>query len=254
MYRTRRSRSCADSPTTVIPSEADTGLTERRTADGRFCIEHDWPREVRAGHALQNALAAHVDLRNSLPEHVHTVAGVDIGFEDRGQTTRAAIVVLDAADLHVIEQTVARRPTRMPYIPGLLSFRETPVAIEALAELAALPDLLMVDGHGIAHPRRVGVASHLGLATGLPAIGVAKKRLTGTHGAVPEDRLAWTPLVDGDETLGAVLRSRQRVKPIFISAGHRIDLGAAINWTTHMLTRYRLPETTRAADRLASRR
>lgn len=238
----------------MTPTDPDITLSMHETADGRTCIEHAWPREARAGRAIQNALAGYVDTRNSLPESVQTVAGVDIGFEDGGQTTRAAVVVLDPADLSVIEQALARRPTRMPYIPGLLSFREIPAALDALAELSALPDLLMVDGHGIAHPRRLGVAAHLGLVSGLPTIGVAKKRLTGTHATVPEDRLAWTPLFDSDETIGAVVRSRRGVKPIFISPGHRIDLGTAIDWTTRTLTRYRLPETTRAADRLASRR
>ncbi|MGB7756354.1 MAG: deoxyribonuclease V [Salinisphaera sp.] len=226
----------------------------RETADGRRRIEHAWPREARAGRAIQDAIAQHVDTRNSLPAEIHTVAGVDIGFEDGGRTTRAAIVVLDPTDLSVIERVLVRRPTRMPYIPGLLSFRELPAALDALEELSALPDLLMVDGHGIAHPKRLGVATHLGLVSGLPTIGVAKKRLTGAHEAAPEERLAWTPLMDGDETIGAVLRSRVGVKPIFISPGHRIDLGTAIDWTARTLTRYRLPETTRAADRLASRR
>lgn len=237
----------------VSPSEAWTPVI-RETADGRRRIEHAWPREARAGRAIQDAIAEYVDAHNSLPATIRTVAGVDIGFEDGGQTTRAAIVVLDAADLSMVEQTLVRRPTRMPYIPGLLSFREIPAALAALEQLSALPDLLMVDGHGIAHPRRLGVATHLGLVSGLPTIGVAKKRLTGTHDAVPEQRLAWARLMDGGETIGAVLRSRAGVKPIFISPGHRIDLGTAIDWTARTLTRYRLPETTRAADRLASGR
>lgn len=237
----------------VSPAETPTPAIHEM-ADGRRRIEHDWPREARAGRAIQDAIAEHVDTRNALPATVHTIAGVDIGFEDGGQTTRAAIVVLDPADLSVVEQTLVRRPTRMPYIPGLLSFREIPAALDALSELSALPDLLMVDGHGIAHPKRLGVATHLGLVSGLPTIGVAKKRLTGSHDAAPEQRLAWTPLMDGGETIGAVLRSRAGVKPIFISPGHRVDLGTAIDWTIRTLTRYRLPETTRAADRLASRR
>ncbi|HET7314895.1 deoxyribonuclease V [Salinisphaera sp.] len=226
----------------------------RHTADGRTRIEHAWPREARAGRAIQHAIARHVDTQNALPAEIRRIAGVDIGFEDSGHTTRAAIVVLDPNDLSVLEQVLVRRPTRMPYIPGLLSFREIPAALDALDELSELPDLLMVDGHGIAHPRRLGVATHLGLASGLPTIGVAKKRLTGTHDPAPEERLAWTPLMDGHEIIGAVLRSRVRVKPIFISPGHRVDLDTALDWVTRTLTRYRLPETTRAADRLASRR
>ena len=240
---------------TVSPDESTAPtIRQTETADGRRRIEHAWPREARAGRAIQDAIATYVDTRNSLPRDIQTVAGVDIGFEDRGATTRAAVVVLDPADLSVVTQALVRRPTRMPYIPGLLSFREIPAALDALAQLSTLPDLLMVDGHGIAHPRRLGVATHLGLVSGLPTIGVAKKRLTGTYDAAPEQRLAWTPLLDGHETIGAVLRSRAGVKPIFISPGHRIDLGTAIEWTARTLTRYRLPETTRAADQLASRR
>jgi deoxyribonuclease V len=179
---------------------------------------------------------------------------VDIGFEDGGKTTRAAAVVLNAQTLEVVDTALARVPTRMPYIPGLLSFREIPGALAALEQLAALPDLILVDGHGIAHPRRLGVATHLGLVTGLPTIGVAKKRLTGSHAEVPDKRGAWVELTDRGETIGAVLRSRVGVKPIFISPGHRIGLASALSFTMSALTRYRLPETTRVADKLASNR
>ena len=226
-----------------------------RTAvrDGRPVVTHDWPRQAPACRAIQQALIDQVNTRDDLPA-VHTLGGVDIGFEDQGRTTRAAVAVLDAQSLAVIETTLARVPTRMPYIPGLLSFREIPGAMSALEQLTRLPDLLLVDGHGIAHPRRLGVATHLGLVTGLPTIGVAKKRLTGTHDAVPDVRGAWVPLRDGHDTIGAVLRSRVAVKPIFISPGHRVGLESALGWTLKALTRYRLPETTRVADKLASDR
>lgn len=230
-------------------------LHRKQDAAGRFHLVHDWPTDAPSGRALQTALSRYVSTEDTLlPERIDTVAGVDIGFEDSGQTTRAAVVVLDAGQLTPVEQLVVRRPTRMPYIPGLLSFRETPVALEALQALSALPDLLMVDGHGIAHPRRVGVASHLGLVSGLPTIGIAKKRLTGSHDPVPEERFSWVELTDRGQLIGAVMRSRTHVKPIFISSGHGIGLGTSIEWTRHTLTRYRLPETTRAADKLASRR
>lgn len=226
---------------------------EVRTVHGRRVLSHHWPADAAAARALQRQLTIYVDTRCALGD-VATIAGVDIGFEDGGQTTRAAVVVLDASDLSRREQALVRQPTRMPYVPGLLSFREVPAALAALAELAEPPDLLMVDGHGIAHPRRVGVATHLGLVSGLPSIGVAKKRLTGRHDPAPEPRLAWTPLRDGDETIGAVLRSRRGVQPIFISAGHAVDLQTALEWTRRTLSRYRLPEPTRAADGLASNR
>ncbi len=221
--------------------------------NGGLRLEHDWPIEAAACRALQYELVAHVDIRDDFGP-VRALCGIDIGFEDGGRVTRAAAVVLDAHDLSELDRALVRVATRMPYIPGLLSFRETPGALAALAALQCRPDLLFVDGHGIAHPRRLGVATHLGLVSGLPSLGVAKKRLTGRHPKVPDERGAWVALTDGDETIGAVLRSRAGVKPIFISPGHRISLASAIDWTRRALTRYRLPETTRAADRLASNR
>lgn len=222
--------------------------------EGRPAVRHDWPQEARACRRIQDALAARVVDRDDFPTPVRRLAGIDIGFEDGGKTTRAAAVVLDADTLEVIETALERTPTRMPYIPGLLSFREIPGALAALAALSAPPDLLLVDGHGTAHPKRLGVATHLGLVTGLPSIGVAKKRLTGVYADVPNERGAWVALKDGDEVIGAVLRSRVGVKPIFISPGHRVGLESALAWTMHALTRYRLPETTRLADKLASNR
>lgn len=213
--------------------------------------EHAWNVSPKQAIAIQKRLRASLRI-TAEPLKVNRIAGVDVGFEDGGETTRAAIVVLDAQTLGVLEQTIARLPTSMPYIPGLLSFREVPAVMLALGQLAKPPDLLMCDGHGIAHPRRMGIACHLGLLTNLPSLGVAKSRLTGSHAEVPDQRGAWTPLLQGEETLGAVLRSRVNVKPIYISAGHRINLETAIDWTLHCLTRYRLPETTRAADKLAS--
>ncbi|MAL98763.1 deoxyribonuclease V [Hydrocarboniclastica marina] len=207
------------------------------------------PREAIA---LQREAASRVVIEDDLPE-VKLVAGVDVGFENR-DTARAAIVVLRLEDLKPVDHAVARLPVPMPYIPGLLSFRECPVILEALSRLRRDPDLLLCDGHGIAHPRRLGVASHTGLLTGLPTIGVGKSRLTGTHGPVPEEQGGWTPLVDKDEEIGAVLRTRSGVKPLYISAGHRISLETALHYVLACTTRYRLPETTRWADGIASDR
>lgn len=208
--------------------------------------------------ALQRELATWRHSENDFDaKAVETLGGVDIGFEDGGHITRAAAVLLDARNLAVLETYVARMPTRMPYIPGLLSFREVPAGLQAIRGLAIQPDIVMVDGHGIAHPRRVGVATHLGLVSGLVTIGVAKSRLTGTHNTVPNERGAWVTLRDeknDDEIIGAVLRSRAGVKPIFISSGYRINLATAVKWVMHAVTRYKLPETTREADALASRR
>nr|MCU0809385.1 deoxyribonuclease V [Candidatus Contendobacter sp.] len=180
------------------------------------------------------------------------VAGVDVGFEAGGTVTRAAVAVLRYPELDVLETAIARRPTTFPYVPGLLSFRELPAVLEALEQLREPPDLLLCDGQGIAHPRRLGIASHLGLLVDIPAIGVAKSRLCGMHEEPPNQRGAWTPLWAEGEIIGAVLRTRPGVKPLYISPGHRINLATAIQYVMACCTRYRLPETTRHAHRLAS--
>lgn len=202
--------------------------------------------------ARQKILAAQVEREDRLPAEIRHIAGVDVGFENGGAVTRAAVAVLKADSLQLVDQAIARRPTDFPYIPGLLSFREIPAILDALGQLAIRPDLLLVDGQGIAHPRRIGIASHLGLLVDIPSIGVGKSRLTGRHGPVPEGKGEWTPLVDKGETIGAVLRTRVGVAPLYISAGHRVSLETALHWVLHALTRYRLPETTRWAHRLAS--
>jgi deoxyribonuclease V len=147
---------------------------------------------------------------------------------------------------------VARLPTRFPYVPGLLSFRELPVVLDALARLAVIPDVILCDGQGRAHPRRFGIACHLGVLLDLPTVGVGKTRLVGRHAEPGPDKGDWAPLLDDGEVIGAVLRTRAGVKPLYISVGHRISLDSAITLTLACLTRYRLPETTRAAHRLAS--
>jgi deoxyribonuclease V len=200
---------------------------------------------------LQKRLAAQVVREDALGE-IQRIAGIDVGFEDNGRTTRAAVAVLRFPSLLLEEAAIARLPTRFPYIPGLLSFREVPASLAALRQLAMPPDLILYDGQGIAHPRRLGIASHLGLLTDIPSIGVAKTRLVGEHGEVPPARGAWTPLLDGEEVIGAVLRSRAGMKPLYVSSGHRICLETAVHWVTACLTRFRLPETTRWAHRLAS--
>nr|WP_156826714.1 deoxyribonuclease V [Kushneria aurantia] len=214
---------------------------------------HDWTLDPATAVALQTSLAPRV-IREDRFDRVRHIAGVDIGFEDKGATTRAAVVVMHWPSLTVVEQVLERSATRMPYMPGLLSFRELPAALAAFERLETRPDLLMVDGMGIAHPRRLGIAAHLGLWLDMPAIGVGKSRLCGHHGEVPAALGGWTPLTHGSETIGAVLRTRERVKPLYISVGHRIALESALDWVLRCLTRYKLPEPTRQADRLASRR
>jgi deoxyribonuclease V len=210
-----------------------------------------WPLTPAAAIAVQQQLRERVRLTDQFGP-VRRVAGVDVGFRDAGATTRAAVVVLSYPGLERLVSAVASQPTCFPYIPGLLSFRELPAVLAALARLPQLPDLLLCDGQGIAHPRRLGIASHLGLLADLPTIGVAKTRLWGHHEAVPDQRGAWVPLYDGSEVIGAVLCTRVGTRPLYISPGHRISLTTAIHYVLNCCTRYRLPETTRQAHRLAS--
>jgi deoxyribonuclease V len=213
--------------------------------------DHAWNLTPQEAIALQAELRSAIVTTDQLGE-VQCVAGVDVGFEDNGKTTRAAVAVLGFPDLVLQAQAIARRPTSFPYVPGLLSFREIPAVLDALEQLSMPPDLLLCDGQGIAHPRRLGIATHLGLLTDIPSIGVAKSRLWGTHDEVPEAKGAWVPLWDGDEIIGAVLRSRTGTRPLYISPGHRISLETAIDYVLRCTPKYRLPETTRQAHRLAS--
>lgn len=214
-----------------------------------------WDGDVHAARALQAELAQQVLLRDAFPKPLRRIAGFDVGFEDDGATTRAAAVLLDADTLEVIDRQVARLPTRMPYIPGLLSFRELPALLDALARLQHAPDLAFVDGHGIAHPRRLGIAAHFGVATALPSIGVAKKILVGApRMALHDMRGAFTPLRDGKEQIGWLLRSKPGCLPLIVSPGHKVAMPSAPELVMRYVTKYRLPEPTRLADRLASRR
>ncbi|PSN07946.1 deoxyribonuclease V [filamentous cyanobacterium CCT1] len=217
-----------------------------------IAFTQSWPSSVPEAIALQRRLAPQVVTQDDLPEPMTTVAGVDAGFEDQGATTRAAVVVLSFPDLTPIDEALVRQPTRFPHVPGLLSFREVPAILAALSQLRVDPDVILCDGQGLAHPRRLGIACHLGLLLDRPTVGVAKSRLVGTHGEVPSEKGAWVPLMDGQERLGAVLRSRTGTKPLYISAGHRISLERAIALVLQCTPKYRLPETTRYADRLAS--
>jgi len=277
-----------------------------------------WPTGIAEARAIQESLRGKVVARDRLGK-IGTVAGIDVGFEKHGTVTRAAVVVLDFPGLTPVEQAIARQPTRFPYVPGYLSFREAPAVLAAMKKLRTRPDLLLCDGQGLAHPRRFGLACHLGLLLDIPSIGVAKSRLIGVHAEVPDMKGAWAPLLDhpsspsdrdedshllplslrerakgeGDhlspssplpkgekapsprplsrerergvlydrsrgarrahpEIIGAVLRTRAGVKPVYVSVGHRISLATAIDYVLRCTTRYRLPETTRYAHRLAS--
>src|SRR5947209_1920269 len=184
---------------------------------------HEWNLEQDEAKALQRVLAKQV-IREDHLDQVRHIAGVDMAINEGSGMARAAVVLLSYPTLEVVEQHVYEEPLRMPYIPGLLSFRETPCILGAFALLKQQPELVMVDGQGIAHPRRLGIASHLGLWLELPTIGCAKSILTGHHAPLSEEVGAWVPLRADGETIGVVLRTRAHVKPMIVSLGHRISL------------------------------
>lgn len=210
---------------------------------------HPWALKPQEAVRLQARLAQYV-LETPLPRAPRTVAGIDVGI--REGVARAAVVVVALPTLEPLAQAVYEMPVPFPYIPGLLAFRELPVVLMALENLPHLPDVFLCDGHGRAHPRRLGVASHLGVLLDHPSVGCAKSRLVGYHPPVPDARGAWVPLTDNDEVIGAVVRTRARVKPVFVSVGHRITLDEAVTLVLRCAPRYRLPEPLRMAHRLST--
>ncbi|WP_267352298.1 MULTISPECIES: deoxyribonuclease V [unclassified Gilliamella] len=200
----------------------------------------------------QQQLAEQVNLTDDFNSSITLIGGTDVGFEDEGKTTRAAIVILTYPDFDVVEYHVARLKTEFPYIPGYLSFREYPALLSAWEQVEHKPDLLLVDGQGVAHPRRLGIASHLGLLLDMPTIGVAKKRLCGHYNPLPKVAGQVTPLTDKQQQIGWVLQSKNNCNPLFISSGHRISQASALKWVNLCLRGYRLPEPTRWADAVAS--
>lgn len=209
------------------------------------------PKTLEEAKAIQHNLRSQVIVTDQL-EAMQWLAGADVGFEDHFTVTRAAIAVFRFPELELVETAIATLPTCFPYIPGFLSFREIPAILEALKKLTIVPNLIFCDGQGIAHPRRLGIASHLGVLIDCPTIGVAKSRLVGFHQEVSLEKGSQQPLIDLGETIGAVLRTKYKVKPLYISSGHRISLPTAIQYVLNSTTKYRLPETTRIADQLAS--
>jgi deoxyribonuclease V len=212
---------------------------------------HEWALTAESAIVIQQELCQEVITEDQFGV-VQYVAGVDVGFESDGTITRAAVAILTYPELEFCDHAIARRPTTFPYIPGFLSFREVPAVLDALEQVKTVPDLLLCDGQGLAHPRRFGIACHLGILTNLPAIGVAKSRLVGKHEEVPDQRGAWVPLMHKGDRIGAVLRTRPGTNPLYISSGHRISLESAIAYVMGCTTKYRLPETTRHAHKLAS--
>ncbi|MFG3697504.1 deoxyribonuclease V [Micromonospora sp. NPDC047620] len=208
------------------------------------------PGGVAEALAVQERLRPLVDLVGPGPAEPATVAGLDVAYAESGDRLAAAVTVLDARTLAVVDSAVSVGRPAFDYVPGLFAFRELPALLDALDRLTVRPEVLVCDGHGLAHPRRFGLACHLGVVTGLPAIGVGKTPLLGEWAPPADERGAWTPLRDGDEIVGRVLRTRDGVKPVFVSVGHRMSLDNATARVLALTPRYRLPETTRTADRL----
>ena len=210
--------------------------------------EHRWDLTPREAAAVQSELAGHL-VECPLPSRVATVAGVDVSV--RSGRVRTAIVVLEPASLDVGDRSTWVGDVAWPYVPGLLSFREIPAVFPALERLSVRPAVIMCDGQGRAHPRRFGLACHLGLLLDVPCFGVAKTRLVGRHGEPAPERGSRTPLLDGVELLGEVVRTRAGVKPVYVSVGHLVTLENAVNLTLELAPRFRIPEPTRLAHHLS---
>jgi deoxyribonuclease V len=207
---------------------------------------HSWQVSPAEALDIQLKLASQVSRTNEVLKP-RFIAGLDISVNREQGTATGAAVVLSYPQMELVEAKIIAGSVDFPYVPGLLSFREAPLTLAACQQLSVTPDLFLVDGQGIAHPRRLGLASHLGLFLDVPTIGCAKSRLCGRHLVPPEEAGSYAELVDGDETIGAVLRTRTGVNPIYVSIGHRVDLEAAIYWVLECCRGYRLPEPTRLA-------
>ncbi len=208
------------------------------------------PEQIPEAVALQNELRHRVRLQDDFGP-VAFIAGIDCSYDLERNLSRAVIVLMDYSTMETVFSVQAFAETVFPYVPGFLSFREVPVIEKALSCLPRQPDLLMVDGQGVAHPRRLGIAAHLGVLTGLPAIGVAKSLLTGRYEEPAPTKGATSMLTDKGERIGSVLRSKEKCKPLFVSPGHRVSHETAVNMTIRCLSKYRLPEPTRVADMMS---
>ena len=213
---------------------------------------HDWSMTPREAIELQKSLRDRVII--APPDRpIRTIAGADISFNKYSPTIYAGVVVLAIDTLEVIEEAGVVTETSFPYVPGLLSFREAPALLEAWGKLTIEPDAVMIDGHGYAHPRRFGVASHIGLLVERPTIGCGKSVLVGNYEEPSPERGSWSPLVDKGETIGAALRTKNRVNPVYVNVGHMIDLPSAIDLALRCNGGYRVPEPTRRAHLLVNR-
>ncbi|MGW7428459.1 endonuclease V [Streptomyces sp. NPDC054861] len=217
-------------------------------------IPAGWPADEATARAVQRELRGRLVLDEPGPAAgTGHVTGLDVAYDDERDLVAAAAVVLDARTLEVVEEATAVGRVSFPYVPGLLAFREIPTVLAALGSLTAAPGLLVCDGYGLAHPRRFGLASHLGVLTGLPSIGVAKNPFTFTHDRPGPARGDASPLLADGEEVGRALRTQADVKPVYVSVGHRVSLETACAHTLHLAPRFRIPETTRRADALCRR-
>jgi deoxyribonuclease V len=209
---------------------------------------HRWDASPSEAMEIQEGLRSRVSTERTFGQ-VSTVAGVDVSI--KGEVARAAVVVLSYPELIPMDYSLAELPAEFPYIPGLLAFREAPPVLAALEKLKTEPDLFIFDAQGLAHPRRMGLATHLGVIIDRPSIGCAKSRLCGSHHEPGPERGSFAHLYDGDEIIGAVVRTKTGVNPLYVSIGHQVDLPTAIEYVLSCCTKYRLPETTRYAHRAA---
>jgi deoxyribonuclease V len=214
----------------------------------RPVFTHPWDVSPAEARAIQDQLCGRVCVQ-PLERQPDVVAGVDVSV--KGGVAKAAVVLLSYPDLVPFRAATATMSVSFPYLPGLLAFREGPVVFAALEQLTSAPDVLMFDAQGMAHPRRMGLATHLGILLDMPAVGCAKSRLCGREVMPGLKKGCWTPLEDAGEVIGAVVRTRSRVRPVYVSVGHRVDLEAAVSLVLSCATKYRLPEPTRWAHRVA---
>ncbi len=227
------------------PSSPDLERSDRYQPMTKLA-RHSWDLDPKQARLLQSELAPLVDARTPLPM-VRTVAGADISYDRGDDTLYAAVVVVDVESMRAIETVSLAMKVPFPYVPGLLSFREAPPILQAFDQLKTRPDVLITDGQGLAHPRRFGVACHLGLLLDLPSVGCGKTRLCGRFVEPAVERGAWSPLMDDDEVIGAVVRSRRGIKPLFVSVGHRADLASAIDLVIKLTPKYRVSVPIRMA-------
>ncbi len=213
-------------------------------------INNHWDISEEEAHNVQKQLSGKVCTEDNFST-INTVAGVDVAYDKNSDLTIASIALLDAATLNVLDTIIVRDQVSFPYIPGLFSFREMPPLIKAFENLGIEPDLVVCDGHGYAHPRRFGLACHLGVLFDIPTIGCGKTRLIGNYNEPDSHRGARSDLiVSAGEVIGAVLRTQDNVKPVYVSIGHKVSLATSCRWILKLSPKYRLPETTRAADQI----